>query len=166
MADSDTPTSPDLFAGATISRLLNITERRLRQLAAEGVIPKADRGRYPLAATVRGYVIYLQQTGSTENIDPDKLEPFKRRAHYQAEVEKLALGVKSGELIPRAEVEREFARIYDVIARFLDVLPDRLERAGMVDPQAAERIVLWSNQARIELHSEIVPTEDSPAASA
>jgi len=164
---TDTQTgSSDKLPGAALARLLNISLRRIQQLAKEGVLPKSEKGSYALAASVRGYVIYLQQTGVVDGVDPDRLEPFKRRAHYQAEVEKLTLGVKSGELIPRAEVEREFARIYDVIARFLDVLPDRLERAGMVDPQAAERIVLWSNQARIELHSEIVPTEDSPAASA
>lgn len=33
---------------AVISKLLDITPRRLQQLAQDGIVPKADRGRYPL----------------------------------------------------------------------------------------------------------------------
>lgn len=165
MADDGAAQSPDLFPAATIARLLNISERRLQQLAREGVIPKSGRGRYPLAATVRGYVVYLQQSGAVESIDPDKLEPFKRRAHYQAEIEKLALETKSGELVPRAEVEREFARVFDVMARFLDVLPDRLERAGLISGEGAARVVDWTVQARIELHRDVVAIDPPAVAS-
>lgn len=151
--------------GDVVARLLNITPRRLQQLAREGVIPRsATKGRYPLAGAVRGYVTYLQQTGGAGDIDPDKLDPFRRRAHYQAELEKIELQMKAGELVPRAEVEREFARVFDVLARYLDVLPDRLERAGLVGPQIAERIVEWTNATRLDLHAQLVTGEPDAAA--
>lgn len=159
-----TETAAGDLPAEVIARLLNITTRRLQQLAKEGVIPKSEtKGRYPLAGCVRGYIVFLQQTGGAENIDPDRLKPFERRAHYQAEIEKLDLGMRSGSLVPVAEVERTFARVFDVLARFLDVLPDRLERAGLADPRQAERIVEWSNAARVELHQQLTTEEAAPA---
>jgi len=53
------------MAGATqpitvIARLLDLSERRVQQLVRDGVIPKAERGRYELVGAVRGYVRYLR----------------------------------------------------------------------------------------------------------
>ena len=45
---------------AVIARLLDLSERRVQQLSREGVIPKAERGRYDLVGAVRGYVAYLR----------------------------------------------------------------------------------------------------------
>ena len=51
---------------AVIARLLDLTERRVQQLAQDGVIPPAartgpERGRYDLVSAVRGYVRYLRE---------------------------------------------------------------------------------------------------------
>ena len=43
-----------------LAKLLDLTERRVRQLSAEGVIPKAARGRYEVVGAVRGYIRYLR----------------------------------------------------------------------------------------------------------
>jgi hypothetical protein len=45
---------------AVIARLLDLTERRVQQLARDGIIPASartgpERGRYDLVGTVRGY---------------------------------------------------------------------------------------------------------------
>ena len=45
---------------ATIAKLLLLTERRVQQLTREGVLPRADRGRYELAPVVQAYVRYLR----------------------------------------------------------------------------------------------------------
>src|SRR5690554_4944951 len=50
-----------LYPAEVVSRLLNLTERRLQQLAREGIIPKAAHGKYPLVQCVQGYIRYLQQ---------------------------------------------------------------------------------------------------------
>lgn len=52
---ADGPTYPT----GTIAKLLRLTPRRVQQLTAEGVIPKAERGRYELAPAVQGYIDYL-----------------------------------------------------------------------------------------------------------
>lgn len=51
----------------TIAKLFNLTPRRVQQLAGEGVIPRAEHGRYPLIPAIKGYIGFLQQAqrGST-----------------------------------------------------------------------------------------------------
>lgn len=49
------------YPAGTIAKLLNVTVRRVQQLAKEGVIPKAQRGKYPLVGCVHGYVKFLQE---------------------------------------------------------------------------------------------------------
>lgn len=46
---------------AVIARFLNLTERRIQQLARDGIIPKPDKGKYDLVRCVQQYVQYLQE---------------------------------------------------------------------------------------------------------
>ena len=39
---------------AVIARFLNLTERRVQQLARDGIIPKAEKGKYDLVRCVAG----------------------------------------------------------------------------------------------------------------
>ena len=54
--------SPGTITAGQAARLLMLTPRRLRQLAAGGHIPSAVRGRYPLAGVVRGYLAFLKDS--------------------------------------------------------------------------------------------------------
>ena len=56
---------PQMTAKATypvnvIAKLLDLTPRRVQHLANEGVIPRAEKGRYELVSAVRGYIRYLR----------------------------------------------------------------------------------------------------------
>ena len=42
----------------TLSILLDVTERRIQQLAREGIIVRDKRGRYDLIPSIQGYVRY------------------------------------------------------------------------------------------------------------
>ena len=65
---------------AVLASLLGLTATRVQQLAREGVIPRAARGKYPVRSGVRGYVEFLRRSSAgPENVDPEKLEPFKQR---------------------------------------------------------------------------------------
>jgi len=54
--------SPGTITAGQAARLLMLTPRRLRQLAADGHIPSAVRGRYPLAAVITGYLRFLRES--------------------------------------------------------------------------------------------------------
>jgi phage terminase Nu1 subunit (DNA packaging protein) len=57
---SQDPAQP-VVASATLEKLLNLSARSIQVLAKQGVIAKADRGRYLLWDSVRGYVRYAQE---------------------------------------------------------------------------------------------------------
>jgi hypothetical protein len=46
--------------------VLGLTDRRVRQLAEEGVFDRVERGRYPLAASVQAYIAAQEQDESDE----------------------------------------------------------------------------------------------------
>jgi phage terminase Nu1 subunit (DNA packaging protein) len=58
----------------TIAKLLLLTERRVQQLTAQGVLPKAERGRYELAPVVQAYVRYLRDRSvGADAAGPDEI---------------------------------------------------------------------------------------------
>lgn len=62
---------------STIAHLLDVTPRRVQQLVAEDVLPKEERGRYPLIPVVRAYLAHLR---ATPEIAPGNLDPAQERA--------------------------------------------------------------------------------------
>lgn len=60
MVNNPGPNEPGTITVAQAAKLLMVTPRRLRQLAADGHIPSAVRGRYPLAAVITGYLRFLK----------------------------------------------------------------------------------------------------------
>lgn len=121
-------TSAAVFPAPVVARLLNISERHLRRLAADGVVPKTSRGEYPLAGCVQGYVAFLQIGAGVDISDPSKMAPFLRRAHYQAELEKLKIQNLCAELIPHEEVAHELWLMMRLAEECLDGLLELLAR--------------------------------------
>ena len=52
--------SPTVDVG-TLSRLFNLTAVRVQQLAKDGIVTRAERGRYDLWPSIRGYIKFLQE---------------------------------------------------------------------------------------------------------
>ena len=65
-----------LYPKETIAGLLNISERRVEQLAKKRIIPKAGRGVFDLGPTVQAYVRYLQGLcgGNVKSAEPSELD--------------------------------------------------------------------------------------------
>jgi phage terminase Nu1 subunit (DNA packaging protein) len=59
MSKPDTK-SPTVDVG-TLARLFSLTAVRVQQLAKDGIVIKAERGRYDLWASIRGYIKFLQE---------------------------------------------------------------------------------------------------------
>lgn len=49
-----------MVGAGQMAKLLMLTRERLRQLAKEGVIPAAERGKYPLVQTIQAYIEWLR----------------------------------------------------------------------------------------------------------
>ncbi|TXN41380.1 hypothetical protein [Methylobacterium sp. WL7] len=67
---------------STIAHALDLTTRRVQQLVAEDVLPKEERGRYPLIPVVRAYIAHLKATPEIPagNLDPSQERARKDRA--------------------------------------------------------------------------------------
>jgi len=56
-------TNTGMVGAGQMAKLLMLTPERLRQLAKEGAIPVAERGRYPLVQTIQAYLEWLRDDG-------------------------------------------------------------------------------------------------------
>lgn len=99
-------------------------QRRLRSSNIEP-IKHADGNRYYRLRELVDVVLLRDDAG---RIDPNKMDPYRRKAHFDAELGKLEMERKSGDLIPRIEVEAEMSRVAKGVNHMLDTLPDVLER--------------------------------------
>lgn len=97
-------------------------------------------------------VFYRDDKG---RVDIDRLDPFRRKAHYSAEIDKLRMLKESGQLIPVAEVEAEQARIAKVLTQFLDTLPDILERDCGTTAQELAKIEKRIDACREDLYNAV-----------
>jgi phage terminase Nu1 subunit (DNA packaging protein) len=130
-----------LYPAATLAKLFQLTERRVQQLAKDGIIPKAEKGRYDLAGSVRGYIRYLQERaagrldGSYQETT-DLLQERKRLIKAQADKTESEHQKLRGELIPFTLVEETLNEVAVLFASSVDALPGRLanELAGLSDP--------------------------------
>lgn len=124
-----------------------------RRLVDAGVEPTGQvRGHavYALKDAVRAYL-----EGTDEGQDPDRLRPFERKAHYDAERQKLMLQIERGDLCSRIEVERLLARLYELMGRFLDTLPDHFERRGAATAVQLEILEELMDELREDLYQQI-----------
>ena len=98
---------------AVISKLLDLSPRRVYQLANEGVIPRAEKGRYELVPAVRGYIRYLRDRAIGVGALPEDAARAcrARLIKAQAEAQEMENEKVRGELIPQAVVGRAWGEM-------------------------------------------------------
>ena len=117
-----TPTYPV----STIAKLFNLTERRVQQLASEGVIPKPERGKYDLVASVRGYIAYLQERAfGKEIIHVDAHQERARLLKAQADKTELEVKTIKGELMSQDQIAEQWSGFVMATRSRLLSLPTR-----------------------------------------
>lgn len=89
-----------LYTSRTIADYLGLTERRIRQLRDEGVLPEERPGLWELRGTTRRYTAYLRKGGDDLNAERTRLTAEKRKA---AERENR---IRDGEVHKTEDIER------------------------------------------------------------
>jgi phage terminase Nu1 subunit (DNA packaging protein) len=123
-----------------IARLLNLTPRRVQQLAKEGVIPKAARGKYALAPSVIGYVTYLQEklenpSGESQiNLNAERA----RKTKAEADMAEMEAAKMRGDLVDAIEMKDALDLVMsEVKTKLLNNVPTRIAaRAKSVKKEA------------------------------
>lgn len=130
-----------------------------KRIAVCGVEPSMLRNGKPVYR-LRDVLRAVLLRDDNGNIDPEKLEPYQRQAHYKAQLDKLKLDEQMREVIPRIEVEQEQARVMRVVQLALDTLPDVIERDCGVGGQVVARIEQCVNDLREQMHAALVEGAD------
>ena len=114
------------FNIVAIAKLLKLTERRVQQLAKDGIIPKAERGKYDLVSSVHGYVDFLKAKAggefTAEEVIKNKNKLIKAKAEL-AEIEKMKA---TSELIPQEEVKRTWLELVQKVKQKLLSIPNKV----------------------------------------
>lgn len=152
-----------LYAVGVIAKLLNVTERRIQQLAKEGIIPKAQRGKYDLIPCVQGYVKYLQDLAFGKDIVPIDINLAKsKQMAAQAELTEIELAERRATLIDARKVAAWWTKIVTNAKQNLLALPSRaapLVMACKTMEQARAEIENLVNEA-LDTLSEYNPDSD------
>jgi phage terminase Nu1 subunit (DNA packaging protein) len=93
-----------------IARLLKLSERHVRNLVKDGVIPAPEKGgRYDLIGSVQGYVVYLRErTMGRELSQTDAHAEKTRLLKAQADRTELEVDELKGLMIPAEDVAGEW----------------------------------------------------------
>lgn len=60
---------PDLVDIHELGDYLNLSSRRIQQLAREGIIPMVNRGKYDLIKCIQNYIIYLKDQVIAKHVE-------------------------------------------------------------------------------------------------
>lgn len=114
---------------ATLAKLFDLTDRRIQQLARDGVIPKATRGKYPLVPAIQGYIKYLQGHAFSKEVGAgsyaDETTRLKRALADKAEYEAARLRM---ELAPISTLSTVLGRVGARISAILETIPGKVKR--------------------------------------
>ena len=141
---------PELVGVAEIAEWLGITDRRVQQLAVDGVIPRAARGRYDLRACVCSYTEHLRSVAAGHTSADGALDLTEERARLareQADGQALKNAQLRGELIPRDELQPALEQVLAIFRSRMRALPIRVA-------QAVPRLGRDAIQSLQELHDE------------
>ena len=129
---------------AVIARFLNLTERRVQQLARDGIIPKADKGKYDLVRCVQHYVQYLQER-AYGNGDTARDTHHERARLIKAQADKTELEVAEmrGQLIPIEIIEHDWMQHVSSCRMRLLAIPSKsaFQIASLKEPAEIERFL-------------------------
>jgi phage terminase Nu1 subunit (DNA packaging protein) len=156
------------FSLGTWAAELGVSRDVLRRILTEsGVVPVGKRSGHPLYRGREVITAWVSHLNGGDERDPDKLPPIERKAHYQAEHEKLQLQRERGELVPSLQVEQEIGALVKRFAQGLDALPDVLERDVGVHPVLVARIERAVDELREAIYQDMnADAEDDGADSA
>jgi hypothetical protein len=131
--------------------------RRLKVAKVAPVRTKGNAKLYDLADLLK--CAYLLDDDG--NLNPAGLDPFKRKAHFQAMQEEVRALEAAGEVVPKIEMQTEAARMAKAFTHCLDTMADVLERDAGLTPAQIAAVVKHCDAARDEVAAILMANDDS-----
>lgn len=144
MAKSDTDSTKvtDIdsltVSAAVLGNIFGVTDRRVRQMAEEGIIVRAAKGRYNLVESLKNYILSLKLAaeGATADSPDGEIDFDEEKALHERvkrHISELKLQTMKGELHKAEDVERVMSdmlaafktRVMNIPSKVAPVLEDR-----------------------------------------
>jgi len=114
-------------SGKQLSEILDLSARRIQQLAKSGTIPTQEkRNRYRLVESIQGYIKYLRGQVVHGDAPQDLKEAKLRQEKARAEILELEALQKNGELQHQDDIEKVWTSIAGLIKTKLLALSTRV----------------------------------------
>lgn len=148
---AETP-KKNLQGSAIIAKLFGVTDRRVQQLAKEGIIPAAQQKPYKfdLLPTVQAYIKYLsdkangkeQKSTDTVQAETDKLRAEADLKQSKAKIAEMQLKELEGKMHRSEDVEAMTNDLVYTVRSMIMALPGRLAMDVVQTKTAAEASAL------------------------
>ncbi|MFH5187124.1 hypothetical protein ACHHV8_33580 [Paenibacillus sp. TAB 01] len=95
-----------VLTGIQLAEMLNLGTRRVQQLAEEGILVKAARGKYKATESIQNYIRTLQDKSGAK--DAGSVDYFDERARHEKakrEIAEIELSVMRGDLHKSEDVK-------------------------------------------------------------
>ncbi len=135
---------PTSYPVTTIAKLFGITERRVQQLAQEGIIPKPEKNQYELVGCVRGFINYLQQRAFGKGVAPQDTHLERARLlKAQADMAEIELAERTGALVTVERVETDWLEMVTACRAKMLSIPTKTayQIAHLENPQEIEKFL-------------------------
>jgi phage terminase Nu1 subunit (DNA packaging protein) len=115
---------------STLAKILDVTDRRVRQLVDEGIINKVKNGSYELIPTLKKYLLYIK-TKSDNQIDNSHSEKdyqIEKTMHERAKrkIAELDLAQMQGKLHDATDIEREMTKMLAAFRAKILSIPSKI----------------------------------------
>ena len=125
-------------SAAVLGQIFGVSDRRIRQMAEEGIIVRVAKGRYNLVESVKNYILSLKlavDSANDENPDGELNIDEEKALHERVKrhISELKLQTMKGELHKAADVEKVMTdmlsafktRVLNVPSKVAPILEDR-----------------------------------------
>ncbi len=156
----------------TICKLLDLTPQRINQLVREGIVPRAERGRYELVPVVQAYVKYLRERAVKGDVHGDDYSTHRTRlVKARADLTEMEKAQMVGELIPAQDVQDAWVEVLGNCRAKLLSIPtktapevfaaDTLVEVKAILKQSVNEALAELANVRVEVHNPIKASEPS-----
>lgn len=155
---------PTSYPVSTIAKLFGLTERRVQQLARDGIIPKPEKNQYELIGCVRSYINYLQQRAFGKGAAPQDTHFERARLlKAQADMAEIELAERTGQLVTVERIEADWVQMVTACRAKLLGIPTKTayQIANLKDPEEVEKFLKRTiHEALLELANYETEDED------
>jgi phage terminase Nu1 subunit (DNA packaging protein) len=185
MAKQPEPHLSIQIGGSSLAKMLELTDRRIRDLSQRGVLNRIGRGQYNLAESVTAYIRHLRNDSRTTGGDTTQIQPsadleamieaVKNARDYndartlKTKIDALrsahALAADQARYMPVDDICEQFAHITSILRGGLlamaGELPPHLE--GLTAPEIERQLDAYVDRLLSEWHEGFRPPEQQQA---